>query len=93
MRQKIVIRIGHGAYTGNNALFMCFSKAQAVRVLRMRGVTRDNARKAVQNALDGTRGWVAAPEGWPSTIEVTDYSYVCNDYNRSRASWRNAAEC
>lgn len=51
MTIKTVIRIGHPAYTGANAMRLCFSKAQAIRVLRNRGAKRDDARAAVARAL------------------------------------------
>ena len=43
-----IIRIGHSAYNGTNALRYCFSKAQAVRVLCNRGLPRDKARLAIK---------------------------------------------
>ena len=44
----IVIKIGHSAYKGTNALRYCFSKAQAIRVLRNRGMSRNTARLAIK---------------------------------------------
>lgn len=89
---KTIIRVGHGAYTGNNKLRMCFSKAQAVRVLRARGVKRDDARKAVNIALAKGGINVPVPEGWPATIEVCDYSAAVMDYDYSKKSWASAPE-
>jgi len=46
-----VIKLGHSAYKGTNALRFCFSKAQAVRVLCHRGMTRVEARQAIESLL------------------------------------------
>lgn len=46
-----VIKLGHSAYKGTNALRFCFSKAQAVRVLCHRGMTRAKARQAIESVL------------------------------------------
>ena len=43
-----VIKIGHSAYKGTNALRFCFSRAQAVRVLCNRGMKRTQARIAIK---------------------------------------------
>jgi hypothetical protein len=43
-----IIKIGHSAYKGTNALRFCFSKAQAVRVLCNRGMKRAEARLAIE---------------------------------------------
>ena len=43
-----IIKIGHSAYRGTNALRFCFSKAQAVRVLCNRGMKRAEARLAIE---------------------------------------------
>lgn len=50
---KTIIRVGHPAYPHmpTNCLRVCFSKAQAVRVLRARGCTRDHAREVVALTL------------------------------------------
>lgn len=53
-----VIKLGHSAYRGTNALRFCFSKAQAVRVLCNRGMSRAAARQAIENLLS-TR-WATA---------------------------------
>jgi len=41
------IAIGHGCYTGANALTICPSKSAAVRELQRRGILRDSARQAI----------------------------------------------
>lgn len=66
---KTVITIGHSAYSGTNALRMCFSKAQAVRVLRARGVKRDDARNAVSVAAGCPSGYATVRSGFDH-IEV-----------------------
>lgn len=48
----MLIILGHGAYSGTNACRWCFSKAQAVRVLRNRGMTRDEARRALNKVIE-----------------------------------------
>jgi hypothetical protein len=96
MTIKIVLRIGHPAYTGANAVRVCFSKAQAVRVLRNRGAKRDDARIAVATALRDVG----------SSCKLGDYQYCeLMDYMPSiqrreilhtpaelAAQWRNAPE-
>jgi hypothetical protein len=47
------IRIGHSAYTGANRLAIVSGKSQAIHELRCRGVKRDDARKAVKEAIRG----------------------------------------
>ena len=89
--KKTVIRVGHGAYKGINALRMCFSKAQAVRVLRNRGVTRDAARKVVNAALAIGGASITAPDGY---IELCDYAWaVGDDYAVCKSTWASAPEC
>ena len=89
--KKTVIRVGHGAYKGSNALRMCFSKEQAVRVLRTRGVTRDTARKAVDAALAIGGASITTPDGY---IELCDYAWaISDDYAACKSTWANAPEC
>lgn len=45
------IRIGHPAYTGENALAYAKTKNQAVEILRERGAKRDHARAAIDLAM------------------------------------------
>lgn len=74
---KQVIVLGHPSYTGVNARAICHSKAQAVRVLRDRGMKRDDARSAVNRQFVRSTGVIAvssfesvefairsASEGW-----------------------------
>ena len=71
--KQIVIQVGHSSYpNSNNQLRMCFSKAQAVRVLRMRGATRDQARKLVDATLkDGGAGLYSRNYAFQS-VEIMD---------------------
>lgn len=57
MKQQTVIRIGHSAYSGINALSIANSKAAAVRELRARGVLRNTARDAVNNVCKRIDGY------------------------------------
>jgi hypothetical protein len=63
------IKIGHGAYSGANALKFAASKAAAVRELRARGLTRDNAR-AVINRIAGRANGYEIAEGKRGLVEV-----------------------
>jgi hypothetical protein len=96
MTSKTLIRVGHSAYTGSNKYRLCFSKAQAVRVLRNRGVKRDDARKAVQEALIN-RGAAVRGECM-GNVEIVDESYglkagyYMNSYKDLRAHWSSISE-
>lgn len=50
-------KIGHGAYSGANALAYASGKAAAIRVLRERGVLRNAARDAVNAVCKSTGGY------------------------------------
>jgi len=76
---KTVIRIGHGSYTGANAMKYCFSKASAVSELRNRGLKRDVARAYVNVVLSKDGGYVVIPANGFDLIEVGNYSH---DYMR-----------
>jgi hypothetical protein len=54
------IAIGHGCYTGANALTICPSKSAAVRELQRRGILRDSARQAIREAVQASwsTAWV-----------------------------------
>lgn len=96
MATQTLIRVGHSAYKGTNALRLCFSKAQAVRVLRNRGVKRDDARKVVNKALadQGATVW----GDYSSVIEVASevesmrLGYYTKSYQQMRAVWAQATE-
>lgn len=96
MQTKTLICVGHSAYKGANAPRFCFSKAQAVRVLRNRGVTRDAARAAVNRAIKEVGSSVKPAGQLLDTIEVADYTHISYrpHYDREsiRAVWHNAPE-
>jgi hypothetical protein len=64
-----MFKIGHGIYNGTNRLAYAKSKAEAVRILRDRGVKRDDARNAVKSAAEGSFT-VCYPNLDSSPIEV-----------------------
>lgn len=61
------IKIGHGAYTGANALKYVTSKAAAVRELRARGFKRDVAREAVNRVSAIPDGWITVEQDYNLT--------------------------
>jgi len=97
-----VIKIGHSAYRGTNALRFCFSKAQAVRVLRNRGMTRNAARLTIKNLT--ARQTTALININYSICEIADMTGIFSDpaisrqhghYNtpqQLQAAWKNAPE-
>lgn len=94
---KTLIRVGHSAYRGVNAYRLCFSKAQAVRVLRNRGVTRDMARVAVSKAVNHLGAMVRGENG--EVIEIVNAEYGLNaghfgsaSYDELRQHWSAAPE-
>ena len=93
---KVMIRVGHPAYQGANAVRLCFSKSQAVRVLRNRGVKRDDARKAIDTAInDG--GSIVKPNILDQ-IEVSNMShrywdgYYVDTFDVLRRQWAGRSE-
>lgn len=93
---KTLIRVGHSSYSGANAMRLCFSKQQAVRVLRNRGVKRDDARKAVNKAL-AEQGATVRGE-YSQVVEVVneDFAlrngYYMRSYEEMRKQWSAASE-
>ena len=83
-----LIRIGHPAYQGTNAVRLCFSKAQAIRVLRNRGVRRDSAREAIERALEV--GGSSVNANILESIEIVDMANHAWDgyYSEDRATLR-----
>ena len=68
LTQFRMFRIGHSAYSGANAgPVYVDSRGAAIRELRKRGVKRDDARKAVKYALNGS--FSCARCGW-ETVEL-----------------------
>lgn len=92
---QTLIRVGHSAYKGTNAIRMCFSKAQAVRVLRNRGVTRNAARDAVNKAMRDM-GATANVNQSSDHVEVVNLENAVReghyDYARCMSSWSAAPE-
>lgn len=62
-----MIKIGHGAYSGDNALKFVVGKAAAVRELRNRGYTRNAARAAVNVACSKPNGYTCVVESHTQT--------------------------
>lgn len=96
MAKQVFIRVGHPAYQGANAVRLCFSKSQAVRVLRNRGVKRDDARKAIKTAvLEG--GSIVKPNILDQ-IEINSMShpgwagYYVEPVNVLRRQWAGRSE-
>ena len=93
---KTLIRVGHSSYSGANALRLCFSKAQAIRVLRNRGVTRDKARKAINKTM--ADGGATLYGEFSQVIETSneDFSlrdgYYLNSYKELRRKWSASSE-
>ena len=99
MRQnQVLIQIGHAAYKFPNHIFMCFSKAQAIRVLRLRGFTRDESREAVNKAME--RDWSGSTlSNSAGVVEITNkkYSFLqgyfyTKNYQDLKNSWKNIPE-
>ena len=73
--KRVLIRIGHPAYSGDNAMKYARSKAAAVRELRARGVKRDVARIKVNDVLSRLGGYATVCAGAiGNPIEVGNYS-------------------
>ena len=97
-KDQVLIKIGHSAYGGINKMRMCFSKAQAIRILRHRGFTRDEARCAVNKALE--RDWTATTLSNASgVVEITNqrYSFLhgyfwYKTYEDIKNIWKNLPE-
>ena len=90
-----LIRIGHSAYKGANSYRLCFSKAQAIRVLCNRGVRRDIARFAIDKALIN-QGAMAYGENEAIEIVNEDRNftkgYFIYSYSELRAIWSSKPE-
>jgi hypothetical protein len=63
------IKIGHGAYSGANALKFVTSKSAAVNELRARGFTRNAAREVIKDVSSRPSGYQIA-EGKRGLVEV-----------------------
>ena len=91
-----LIRVGHSAYKGANSMRLCFSKSQAVRVLRNRGVKRDEARSAVAKALKDQGATVYGEHS--QVVEIANEApsiekgYYIHSYLELRGLWASASE-
>lgn len=91
--EKTLIRVGHSAYKGANALRICFLKAQAVRVLRNRGATRNAARDCVNKAMRDIGATIYVNS---EAVEIVNLEHAMRaghyDYAQCFESWKNALE-
>ena len=93
---QALIRVGHSAYRGANAYRLCFSKAQAVRVLCNRGVKRTEARAAVSRALQNQGTTVYGEHS--QVVEIANEApsiekgYYIHSYQKLRSLWASASE-
>jgi hypothetical protein len=93
---QILIRVGHPAYQGTNSVRLCFSKSQAVRVLRNRGIRRDSALEAIERALEV--GGSSVNANILESIEVADMThplwngYYSDDRKTLRDQWAGRSE-
>ena len=96
MQTLTLIRIGHSSYKGANSMRLCFSKAQAVRVLCNRGVKRDEARSAVAKAMKDQGATVYGEHSQVIEISNEDFAFKQGYYIRShqelRSLWAKASE-
>lgn len=70
--------IGHSAYSGANAMKICATKTEAIKILRSRGVTRDVARKAVKAASSIDFGYQVVRVHTPGFTECGECIEVTN---------------
>ena len=93
---QVLIRVGHSAYRGANAYRLCFSKAQAIRVLCNRGVKRNEARAAVSKALQDQGATVYGEHS--QVVEIANEApsiekgYYIHSYQELRSLWVSASE-
>ena len=92
---KTLIRIGHPAYRGINGSRFCFSKAQAVRVLRMRGIPRDTAREVIRMTFINGGHYAGEPLSCIETSNMAHPSYqgcYMERHAELKAIWRGYPE-
>ena len=94
---QTLIKVGHGAYSGANALRFCFSRAQAVRVLQARGLRRDKAREVVKDITSGSHPGAyktVSIDGEVVEVMNADWNVREGHYDVAamRKSWRHVAE-
>ena len=96
MPSQVLIRVGHTAYKDANAMRLCFSKAQAIRVLRNRGVKRDDARVAVRTALKDqgctVRGHYSQVVEIVNELGSLEAGYYLRSYAEMRRYWSTVSE-
>lgn len=87
--KEFTISVSHSTYSGGNAVRLCFSKAQAVRVLRARGILRDIARQVVNIVTAEPSGCVTTRCGC-NLIKVAnvDWALAQGHYGHSREELR-----
>ena len=56
-------KIGHGAYSGRNALSFSLGKTAATEELRKRGMTRAVARLAINKVMSSSGGYAVLSDG------------------------------
>ncbi len=96
-RAKTLIVLGHQSYTGAKSRRLCFSKAQAIRVLRNRGCTRNEARAQInRESYERTRkGWIDVGSSY---VECAIYvnqlpcGWLGTSYEQLRAEWQQRPE-
>ena len=69
-----LIRVGQSEYRGPNLLRLCFDEDQAIRVLRNRGVSEEEAKGSVRSAM--LDGYAHAYDCHSHRIEVTNEAYA-----------------
>lgn len=93
---RTLITIGTHANAGLNTFRMCFSKAQAVRILMARGVPRHVARWAAGVAQTHRKPFNVYGNG--SHIQVAhrlhdaEAGYFARSYSELKALWQKAPE-
>ena len=71
MKLKTLITIGHGAYVGANSLRHCTSKKRAMEELLYRGVSKAEAKRAIDTVLSSFYGYTTvSTANTISSIEV-----------------------
>lgn len=84
-----LIQIGHCAYSGANAAQYARSKARAIEILRQRGVTRNEARAAVNAVCLTPNGYAIVSAEW-GPIEVSNIETIAAEQRWPIASYTAA---
>ncbi len=97
-KRQVIIKVGHITYEPPNHLYMCFSKAQTVRVLRLRGISRRQAMRAVDKVLEKNYSAIVlkSPTG---LIELCNQKYALvegqlmyKNYKAIKKDWKSVPE-